>query len=289
MSNEAAPLQETIDAVEAQAKSLQEKLRSWDADVEKWASKRDSLNDHGKKLRAEVRNFKAQRDLLHEKIQALKVERDDLRLGLKEESHKFHTSREQFLSLTDKTVRSADEVQQQIERLDWEIQTNPLTPVQEAQLIKQIRVLEQERVIHRNQSLAHKKLTSLRQIVVASKRQLIEINEQIRSFAVKSQEYHIQMLAKTEEFRAVKSEANHTHQRFLDCLKEAKAMRYTYTGYMQQLQDLTSQIHRFEEERRKRVVADEVEAQSKIATEKLKEKKKMSFEEFKALLDKGLV
>ena len=38
-----------------------------------------------------------------------------------------------------------------------------------------------------------------------------------------------------------------------------------------------------------RVVADEVEAQSKTATEKLKEKKKMSFEEFKALLDKGLV
>ena len=70
MSNETAPIQETIDAVEAQAKSLQEKLRSWDADVEKWASKRDSLNDHGKKLRAEVRNFKAQRDLLHEKIQA---------------------------------------------------------------------------------------------------------------------------------------------------------------------------------------------------------------------------
>ncbi len=269
--------------------SHRETLRSLDADVEKWVSKRDSLNDHGKKLREEVRRFKAQRDLLHEKIQSLKAERDNLSMGLQEERRKFHVSREQFLSLADRTIRSADDVQQQIESLDWEIQTNPLTLDQEAQLIKQIRALEQEGVIHRDQSLVHTKLTSLRQVITAFKRQLFEVNEQIRSFAAKSQEHHVQMLAKTEEFREVKVEADHTHQRFLDCLKEAKAMRSTYTGCMQQLRDLTSQIHRLEEEKRKRVVAAEAEAQSKTATEKLKEKKKMSFEEFKALLDKGLV
>ena len=289
MSEEVAPIQEKIDAVEAQATSLLEILSSLDADVEKWASKRNSLNDHGKKLREEVRSFKTQRDMLHEKIQVLKTERDNLRLGFQEERRKFHASQEHFMSLTDKTVRSADEVQQQIEKLDWEIQTNPLTLDQEAQLIKQIRVLEQENAVHHNQSLIRAKLMSLRQIVAASERQLFEVNEQIRSLAEKSQEHHIQMLAKTEEFRAVKSEADHAHNRFLNCLKEAKAIRSTYTGCMQQLRDLTSQIHRLEEAKRKKVVAAEVEAQSKTATEKLKEKKKMSFEEFKALLDKGLV
>jgi uncharacterized coiled-coil DUF342 family protein len=289
MSDEGALLQETIYAVEAQATSLRETLRSLDADVEKWASKRNSLNDSGKKLREEVRSFKAQRDLLHEKIQALKAERDNLSMGLQEERRKFRESREQFLSLADKTVRSVDEVQQQIERLDWEIQTNPLTPEQEAQLIKQIRVLEQERVIHRDQALVHTKLTSLQQVIAAFKRQLFEVNEQIHSFAADSQEHHIQMLGKTEEFREMKVEADHAHQRFLDCLKKAEAMRSTYISYMQQLRDLTSQMHRLEEEKRKRVVAAEAEAQSKTATEKLKEKKKMSFEEFKALLDKGLV
>jgi uncharacterized coiled-coil DUF342 family protein len=52
---------------------------------------------------------------------------------------------------------------------------------------------------------------------------------------------------------------------------------------------LTSQIHRLEAEKRRQVVDAEAEAQSKTAAEKLKEKKKMSFEEFKSLLDKGLV
>jgi len=289
MSEEVALLQDKIDAVEAQAKSLRETLRSLDADVEKWASKRDSLNNQGKQLREDIRRFKAQRDLLHEQIQALKAERDNLSVGLQEERRKYHALEEQFLSLTDKTIQSADEVQQQIESLDWEIQTNPLTPDQEALLIKQIRELEQEGVIHRERSLVNTKLTAIRQAIAAFKRQLFEVNEQIRSFAAESQEHHTQMLAKTEVFRTVKAEADHAHQRFLDCLKEAKALRSTYTDYLQQLRDLTSQIRRLEEEKRKRIVDAEAEAQSKTATEKLKEKKKMSFEEFKSLLDKGLV
>jgi len=289
MSEEVALLQDKIDAVEAQAKSLRETLRSLDADVEKWASKRDSLNDQGKQLREDIRRFKTQRDLLHEQIQALKAKRDNLSVGLQEERRKYHALEKQFLSLTDKTIQSVDEVKQRIESLDWEIQTNPLTPAQEALLVKQIRELEQEGVIHRERSHVNTKLTGIRQAIAAFKRQLFEVNEQIRSFAAESQEHHIQMLAKTEVFRTVKAEADHVHQRFLDCLREAKALRSTYTDYLQQLRDLTSQIHRLEEEKRKRIVDAEVEAQSKTATEKLKEKKKMSFEEFKSLLDKGLV
>jgi uncharacterized coiled-coil DUF342 family protein len=289
MSEEVALLQDKIDAVEAQVMSLRDILRSLDADVEKWASKRDSLNDQGKKLREDVRLFKAQRNLLHEKIKALKAERDNLSTELQNERRKYRALREQFLSLTDKTVRSADEVQHQIKSLDWEIQTNPLTPDQEARLIKQIQALEQEGVIHRDRSLVNTKLMGLRQAIIAFKRQLFEVNEQIRLFAAESQEHHVQMLAKTEAFCAVKAEADNAHQQFLDCLKEAKALRFTNTDYMQQLQDLTSQIRRLENEKRKRVVDAESEAQSKTATEKLKEKKKMSFEEFKALLDKGLV
>jgi uncharacterized coiled-coil DUF342 family protein len=289
MSEEVAFLQDKIDAVEAQANSLRETLRSLDADVEKWASKRDSLNNQGKQLREDIRRFKAQRDLLHEQIQALKAERDNLSVGLQEERRKYHALEEKFLSLTDKTIQSADEVQQQIESLDWEIQTNPLTPDQEALLIKQIRELEKEGVIHRERSLVKTKLTAIRQAIAAFKRQLFEVNEQIRSFAAESQEHHIQMLAKTDVFRRVNAEADHAHQRFLDCLKEAKALRSTYTDYLQQLRNLTSQIRRLEEEKRKRIVDAEAEAQSKTATEKLKEKKKMSFEEFKSLHDKGLV
>jgi phosphoserine phosphatase len=289
MSDEASLLQDKIDAVEAQATSLREAMRSMDSDVELWASKRDSLNNQVKQLREDIRRFKAQRDLLHEKIQKLKAERDNLNTGLQEERRKYRALMEQARSLTDNTARSADEVQRQIESLDWEIQTNPMTPDQEAQIIKQIRALEQENAIHRNRSLVNTKLTGLRQAIAAFKHQLFEVNEQIHSFAAESQEHHLQMLAKTEEFLAVKDKADHAHQRFLDCLTQTKALRTMYNGCMQRLRDLTAQIRRLEEEKRKRVVDAEAEAQSKTATEKLKEKKKMSFEEFKALLDKGLV
>jgi uncharacterized coiled-coil DUF342 family protein len=289
MSDEMARLHDQMEVVEAQATALHDRLRAADATVERWAATRDALNEKGHHLRDDIRRLKAQRDLIHGQIQGLKVERDTLRLGLQDERQQYRAVADQLRSLPTPPHRSADEVRQRIEQLDWDIQTHSLTPDQEARLLTQIRALEQEGVIHRDRSRVHGKLMGLRQAMAAAEGRLAAVTEQIRALAAESQECHLQMLATMEIFRGVKAEADHAHHQFLDGLTEAKALRAADGACLQQRRDLTAQLRHLEAARRQQLVAAEAEAQRKTAAEKLKDRKKLSFEEFKALLDKGLV
>ena len=289
MTSEKALLQKKLDAIEAQAASLKEVLSILDIEVEKWASKRDSLNEKCKQIGGEIKLFKIKRDRVNQKVRELKSEREDLRAELKEKYQEYDIVKKQTLSLTDRTCQSKDGVRRQIEDLDWKIQINPLKPHEEAQIINQIKTLEQENLVHKEISVLKKRLRGIRQVITALKLQSEEINTQIGSFATESRENHVQLRLKIKERKKVKTEADEAHQRFLDYLKEEKEARSIYVSYINQLRDLSSQINIIEEEKRKRSADAELEARNKTATEKLKKKKKMSFNEFKALLDKGLV
>ena len=284
-----ALLKKKLDAIEAQATSLKDILSSLDIEVEKWASKRNSLNDKCKKIGGEIRHFKIERDRVNQKIRELKSEREDLRAELKDKYREYDVVKKKTMFLAYRTFQSKDAVRRQIEDLDWKIQTNPLKPHEESQIINQIKTLEHEDLVHKEISVLNKKLRDIRLAITTIKLQSKEINNQIGSFATESQENHVQLTSKIKELKKVETEADEAHQRFLGYLKKAKEARSIYVSYINQLRDLSSQIYNIEEEKRKLSADAELEARSKTATEKLKKKKKMSFKEFKALLDKGLV
>lgn len=289
MTDEIALLLKKIDGIEAQAASLKEILVSLDVEVEKWASKRDSLNQRRRKIREEIRHFKTRRDQLNQRIKELKARREDLRSGLEEKYREYNLLKKKVESLGSETLQSEVEVRRQIESLDWKIQTNSLTLSEENQIINQIRTLEQQRIVHKEISSLERKMMELRLAIATVKLQCKGINDQIISSAKESQEMHIQMLEKIKGVDAIKAEADQVHQRFLEYVKKAQENRSTYLEYIKQLEDLTSQINQIEEKKRRLVADTESEAQSRTATKKLMEKKKMSLEEFKALMEKGLV
>jgi uncharacterized coiled-coil DUF342 family protein len=284
-----ALLQKKLGAIEAQAMSLKERLSALDIEAEKWASKRNSLNDTCKKIGGEIRQLQIKRDRVQHKIRELTSEREDLRASLKEKYREYDVEKTKTMVLTDRTFQSKDVVRRKIQELDWKIQTTPLKPLEETQIINQIKTLEQEALVHNKISVLKKRVRGIRLVITTIKRQSEEINTQIDSFATERQENQVQLTSKIKAFKMVKTEADEAHQRFLEYLKELKEARLKYVNYCNQLRDLSSQIHIIEEENRKLVADAELEARSKTATEKLKQKKKMSFQEFKALSEKGLV
>ncbi len=289
MSDQEAFLHRQLEAVEAQATALRDALRAADAAVEQWAASRDALNEKGRHLRDDIQRLKAQRDGVHNQIQALKADRDTLRLGRHDHRQQYRAVADQLRALPPPPRRSADEVRHHIEQLDWEIQTQSLTPEQEAPLLTQIRALEREGVVHRDRSRVHEKLLGLRQAVAATEGRLVEVTEQIHALAAEAQEHHLQMVATTEAFQAVKAEADDAHRRFRESLADAKALRAAYAACLEQRREVTTQLRRVEAVRRQQAADAEAEVQRRTAAEKLRERKKLSFEEFKALVDKGLV
>ena len=289
MSDEEALLHHQLEVMEAQATTLRDAVDAADAAVERWAASRDALNERGRHLRDDIQRLKAQRDRIHEQIQALKTDRDTLRLGLRDHRQQYRAVADQLRALPPPPRRSADEVRQRIERLDWAIQTQSLTPEQEAPLLTQIRALELEDVVHRDRSRVHEKLMGLRHAMAAAESRLDEVTEQIQALAAEAQEHHLQMVATTEAFRAVKAEADDAHRRFQGSMADAKALRAAYAACLEQRRAVTAQLRRVEAARRQLAADAEAEAQRRTAAEKLKDRKKLSFEEFKALVDKGLV
>ncbi len=289
MSDEGALLHRQLEAVETQVTALRDAVRAADAAVEQWAASRDALNEKGRRLRDDIQRLKAQRDRIHDQIQALKADRDTLRLGLRDERQQYQAAMDQLRALPPPPRRSADEVQQHIDQLDWEIQTQSLTPAQEARFIAQIRALELDAIIHRDRSRVHRTLQELRQAMAAAEDRIAAVTEQIHALAAEAQEHHLQMVATTEAFRAVRAEADDAHRRFRDCLADAKAHRATYAACLQQRREVVASLRRAEAARRQQAADANAEAQRKTAADKLKDRKKLSFEEFKALVDKGLV
>ena len=289
MTRDTALIQQKVDAMEAQATSLKERLSALEIEVEKWASKRNSLNDTCKKIGGEIRQLQIERDRVNQKIRELKSEREYLRGELEVQYRKYDVEKKQTMVLTYRTFQSKDGVRRQIEELDWKIQTTPLTPHEEAQIITQIKRLEQEALVHKEIAVLKQRVRRIRLAITAIKRQCEEINTQIDAFETERQENHVQRLSKIKEVKRVKTEADDAHQRFLEYLKEANEARSKHVNYINQLRDLSSQIHVIEEAKRKLSADAELKARRKTATEKLKQKKKMSFQEFKALSDKGLV
>ncbi len=284
-----AHLQKKLDAIEAQATSLKEILSALHIEVEKWASKRRSLNDACKTIGGEIRHLQLERDRLRQKIKGLEHKRDDLRAELKEKHREYDVEQNKTMSLTYRTVRSKDAVRRQIDELEWKIQTTPLPIREEAQIINQIKTLEQEALIHQEISVLKKSVRSIRRAITTIKLQSEEITTQIDVYTTERQKNHVQLMAKIKELKIVKSAADDAHQRFLEYLKEVKEAQSKYVTSINQLRELSSQIKKTEEAKRKLAADAELEARRKTATAKLKQKKKMSFQEFKALSDKGLV
>jgi len=289
LSDEVSLLFKKISDLENQVIFLKEKLSSVEIEANKWVSKRDSLNEKCKRIWREIPLFKSKRDQLNQEIKNLKVKKEKLRTGLKEKRREYDVLKEIEDSLLEKTFGSETEIRRQIEKLDWIIQTNPLTTNEEMQIINKIRPLEQQEILHKQLSNIRKELKKLRLNMATTKLQIKEGNNQIVSFVSESQENHLQMLEKIKEVKEVKAKANHAHQRFLEYAKHVQENHSKYGVCVKKIKHLTFQINQIEKEKRRLRADVELEEQRKIAEKKLKDKKKISLEEFKALMKKDLV
>jgi uncharacterized coiled-coil DUF342 family protein len=103
-----------------------------------------------------------------------------------------------------------------------------------------------------------------------------------------SQETHARMLAKVEEARKVKADADNVHKQFLDAMENAKPVHEQISHIMNEMRRLKGEIR---EEKEKEKKLDEEALRQNLeekAREKLKRGEKLSWQEFQLLSEKGL-
>lgn len=218
--------------------------------------KRDDLNDAVRnliseskitysgleKLRNDLRQKKAQRDAENKTIQEFKAQRDAINENLKKERDSLNKIRAELNQIKMSSSSNPKNLEKEIKRLEWDVQTKHLTAKAEDALWKKINVLRRELKSMDTYTKKKDELKNARKAVRTIEKDAREVHKKVIEHSEKSEIFHKELLAVFEEIKKMdtvlpdmtkkimdaKSAADEAHNKFLDAKGIAQKNRETY-------------------------------------------------------------
>lgn len=181
------------------------------------------------------------------------------------------------------------QIEEEIENLEWKIQTTAYTLKEEKQLTEQVSVLEAQLLIHKRMQELEKNLMELRAEEKAHQTKAQDHHERLSQLAEQSQKFHQQMTETSERVRLLQKEADEAHQIYVENKQKARELNQKCRQLLEHVRTLRGKLREFEEEKRKKRETELRKQLEETALEKLKRGEKLTWEEFKALSEKGVI
>jgi uncharacterized coiled-coil DUF342 family protein len=278
----------TLEELNTQIVELREKYQSSGEEAKIWAEKRDTSNNQSKKIWEEVKKLKSLRDEFNDKIKKLKEERTKLNIEATPKREKLENLRKKMDELPGKKGNMLF-ITKRIEELDWEIQTNPLTMTEEKELVSRIKILEEQKLANKETDTIKDQLLELQADFSSLRIKANDIHGKIIELAKQSQELHEKMLEKIKVAEKVKPDADEAHQKFSSLRNQADEAYKNYIEAIASVKVIRLQIRQEKEMEEKNRIEAAMTIGSEQAIKKLKEKRKITLDEFKILKSKGLI
>ncbi len=282
----------TIQSLEAEAEPLREQRDLMNEKAKEWAAKRDQLNAEYRRIMEEGRLLRQQRDEMNSAVRDHKSRIEQLKAQLLERRVEHRALTEKIFQLRRSVSQTENETKKRIESLEWRIQTNSLKQREEESLIHQIRSLEAELMVHKEIRKIEEKVVEVQLQVEALKSQIEECRKMVAEHASESQEYHTRMVKALDKGRTIKMAADGAHQQFVQYRKEVDQNHLKFFEVMARLKKAEMELEELNKEALKRRIDAALETEKEVseaAYKKLMEGKKLTFEEFKILVEKGRV
>ena len=254
--------------------------------IDESADERDELNGEVKRLSEEVRKLKFQRDALNGRVKELKLKRDELRTQAAEKRETLSKLLDQTQQMSEQLRGSVSELYHQINSLEWYIQTNPLAPKTERNIIAKISALELNLAKHKGLRNVKDKLLQLRVEVGALRIQAQATHAELTKTAEESEKVHKSMYELAKKLIEKKKEADSKHAQFLGLNQERREAVNKLRESLDRIDQLRTKIGETKESQSPRLKGEKVKSKYKeAATEKMRTGGKLSFEEFQALME----
>lgn len=282
-------LQQQINELYQQLTSLKEEKSHVNEEARKWAEKRDAIHEEIRKLRTEGVSLKEKRDGLNNKVKELKETREQAKIECKAKHEQILKLREKMKVLLEKRPsRNMHDLQEEIDSLEWEIQTTSLTVKDEQPIIEKVKSLEAQLIIHKQIQELKNAVTMLQteEKVLATRSRLS--HEKLSEFAQESQKLHAKMIDTMDRVRALRTEADSMHQKFVGVKQKTADIREKSMEIVNQIASLKQKLRQTEEEKQSKDQLELLEELKKKAKEKVKNGKKLTWDEFKVLAQEGI-
>ncbi|ASJ10548.1 phosphoserine phosphatase [Thermococcus sp. P6] len=217
-----------LEALEKERNEIRAKLEEVEKELQIWTQRRNEKNNEVKELRQKGREYRDKRDGINRQIQELKKNREEINAKLDllyQEILEYRTKRDEYNQLRRLKI-PADKIKERIEKLEWELQTNPtIKPDREKQIVDQIQVLATELEIIQQAQKFHNKLVETRKKIDQLKKARRGINMEIRKLANQSQQFHEQMIKAFKGADEVKKEADEYHAKVVELYEKLRGIR----------------------------------------------------------------
>jgi uncharacterized coiled-coil DUF342 family protein len=253
------------------------------------AEKRDKLHVLAKNLRDEVATLRNQRNEINDRVAEMKQHRNNVITEVRLKTEETKKIREEHRLLSKKKPpRSHEDLQKEVESIDWQIQTSSLTVQEDRELVGKVKQLEKQLIIHRKLEQLLARIAQLQSEVKMMKSESQQLHLQLTNKAQTSQEIHTEMLQKADEWRTQRTKADDLHAEYILAKQKTKTIRDNENALLTEIRNLKTEIDdevKKEKEQGDNVIRETLEKQAK---EKLKRGGKLSWEEFQLLAEKGL-
>jgi len=250
---------------------------------------RNQKNEEFKRLIAEVKTLKARRDELNRKVKELKASRNvarDAAVAERERLEKLRTRSDQLSERIDGNPRRAVE---EFNRLEWKMQTTTLTPKAEKELIKRLKELEAQVLVAKRAEALRDKIVGTKATIGGRRLQAQSYHEQMTKVVEESEVIHKKLVEVAAAASAAKDEADNAHAAFVEALRGADNAHKDYVTNLVKIREIRQQIAQTGPMAKLRKGQEVREKLEKSGAEKLEQGKRLSLEEFKALMEKGAI
>ena len=288
MATKPQNVKEKIKQLNDQLEPLREQRDKLNKEAHKWMEKRDETREQIKNLRDEIADLKQQRDEINQKVKDLKLVRDQLVADRQEKLVKVLEFKQKLASLKQIPSKAIRAIQSEIEGLEWRIQTSSLTLPQEKRLVEQIGGLEKQLASYKQAQQIYNELNALQQQLRNLRTEEKRFHNQISENAQQSRQIHETMAEKGANIPKLKAEAEEHHKKYIEFIRQAESFDEQCLVLVTQIRSLRGKVKSEEEKKkteRETIIMQELETK---ALEKLKSGKKLTWEEFKILAEKGL-
>jgi uncharacterized coiled-coil DUF342 family protein len=277
-----------LNELEMQATNLRSQREMLNDEARRWSEKRNQLNDEARKLREEAAKLKSRRDDLNHKVRELKKLWEKAERDLEVKVTEISKIKENLRLLQNQVSGREIALRQQIQALDWKLQTTPLTPSEERLVVSQVKTLETQLVTYAQLRKIKNQLIKCQGEIVAAKARIKSLREQLLNYVKESQACHTKMVEFIQLANSVKFKADNAHKAFLEIKQRADEVHQAYIKTRSQVRDVERQIKQIADNIKLEQIKKATEARDRLrkdAAEKLKRGEKLTFEEFKLLME----
>ena len=291
---------------------LRDKIGEIESEVRNWRSKREELNN-------QVIDKAKTRNDLNTKVKELittaneaKAERDKANTEinkLKEEKNEYQKEIERLVAIVEKTDgeqekpqknipqnvtnKKIKKLQQDIKTLEWKLQTTGNITIQEERdVVDRIATYEQElEELQQYQELSKERQEAGYKLRI-SRQKLRKTIQTMNKLARDSRASHTTMIEGYHEANKIRKEADTIHADIQKIKEKADAVHAEYVNKIKEKRKLSDKVKKFRKKERDKQAAinrEQIQERTDEAVQKTKDGKKITFDDFKNLINKGLI